>query len=200
MILVKDDPDFHNLIKVGDAINNLVCEFYNLRMYRAQSNEIETRQFRHAGFNLGGYVHETILLIDRIKVSYLGNPAFEPLRVLVVEPRYRRVQKFVRHVRNSLAFHMDSLADFTSATVMSLKPGNYKMFGWDGISKAHFYFEFSDYIAVANLLGKKPLQKPLRQTADELIAALEKYAGPLLDACITFHDYLWNKTAKDHVY
>jgi hypothetical protein len=199
-MFMRDDPDLYALVKIGRALNELTCELVNVETNKEQRTVNETRQYRHAGKALGGYVHETIQLVDRMKGRYLGIPAFEPLRVLVVEAEHRPFRYFVSTLRNCIAFHLDQQDEVTVETVSNLKPDNYTMMCGEGGSNVDYYFEFSEYIDLAFLSAKNPLEKSLKETADALVEYIATHALDLIIAAHTFQNYLWDKAAKQHVY
>ena len=199
-MFLKNDPDFHTFAKLGRAINCLTCELVNVETYKPQRTVVQTRQFRHSGVALGGYMHETVQLVDRLKGRYLGHPAFEPLRVLVVEAEHRSFRHFLSTVRNCLAFHLDQTDEVTTRTATGMKPGNHTVMCGDGTSNADYYFEFADYIDMAFLMDENPLEHSLKETADAVVNMLASRAVDLLTAVHTFQNHLWKTTAKEHVY
>ena len=168
--------------------------------YKAQKTYDEKRFFLRAGYALGGYLHEAINVVDRLKGPYLGQPAFEPLRVLVVEAEYRKFRQHARKVRNDIAFHLDDLDEFTSAMLERLKASNFDVMCGDGPGAAAFYFVFSDYIDLNYLTEKLFQGNRLHETADEVIAGLMSYGVDFMNAAYKFQLDLIKKALKGHVY
>ena len=118
VIQLRNDPDFIAMIKIGRAMNALWFGLSTVVNSIEMRNNAERRLHVRAGHILGGYLHEAIELVDRLKGRYLGHESFEPLRKLVVEPEYRKVRRYARKVRNNLAFHLDQY-DVTTAPTLA---------------------------------------------------------------------------------
>jgi hypothetical protein len=157
-------------------------------------------QYRRANFILGGYVHEAITVVDRIKGRYLGDPAFEPLRILVVDAEHRKVRRYAKKVRNYLAFHLDESDQTTYRTLSRLKPSNYTIMSADETDPGAFYFEFSDYLDVALLVHEFADGREWKETNDDIFLRLMDYAVQFVDACHTFQLMLWKTKIAKHVY
>lgn len=125
LITLRKDPDFRTMIKLGRVMNAVAYPLDGVISYKEQKTYNHQRFFRRAGYALGGYLHEAINVVDRFKGRYLGDPAFGALRVLVVEAEYRKFREHARKVRNNIAFHLDDLDEFTSATIETMKPSNF---------------------------------------------------------------------------
>jgi hypothetical protein len=108
------------MIKIGRAVNAIAYPLAGLVAYQKLKTHNDQRFFIRSGYALGGYLHEAINVVDRLKGRYLGEPAFEPLRVLVVEPKYLKFRQHARKVRNDIAFHLDDLDEFTSSVLSCL--------------------------------------------------------------------------------
>ena len=80
VIQLRNDPDFVTMIKVGRAMNALWFGLTTLVISDPRRNNTETRLNLRAFQVLGGYLHEAIEVVDRLKGRYLGLEAFEPLR------------------------------------------------------------------------------------------------------------------------
>lgn len=197
---LRDDPDFLTMIKVGrvmNAVSFCVCDLAN---YREERTVAETRQNRRAIFLLGGYLHQAITLVDRIKGRYLGDPAFEFLRVLVVEQRYRKIRNYAKKVRNYTAFHLDEYDETTRSTLAHLKPQTYTLMCGDDGTYGAFYFEFSDYLDFSFIAEEFADGRPGHDVAEEIVHSLFDYAMEFLQASHTFLHMLWEKKVMEHAY
>ena len=84
-------------------MNAITYTINDILDYREQTTTKQRLHYRRANLVLGGYVHEAVTVVDRIKGRYLGLPAFESLRVLVVEAEHRKVRRYAKKIRNYLA-------------------------------------------------------------------------------------------------
>ncbi len=128
---LRNDPDFLTMVKIGRVMNSLTYCITTLTMFdQFETNLTHMRQFRRSQIMLGGFVHETVELVDSIKGRYLGDPDFEPLRALVLDYEYEKTRKQAKKVRNYLAFHLDNYDATTAVTISRMKTATYTL--WCG--------------------------------------------------------------------
>lgn len=200
LMYLRDDPDFMTMVKIGRVINALSFCLENIVKNRDQKTACESSSYRRAHFLLGGYVHQGITLIDRIKGRYLGVPEFEPLRVLVVEAEHRKIRKYAKKVRNYTAFHLDEYDETTRRTLAHLKPETYTMMSGDDRSTGYHYFEFADFLDMAFLFDEFSNGREWKETTEDIVHGIMHYAIEFLGACHTFNHMLWDKKVKEHAY
>jgi hypothetical protein len=196
---LRNDPDFLTMIKIGRAMNAISFVINDIMLYGEQKTLKETLQYRRAAYVLGGYLHEAITVVDRVKGRYLGEPAFESLRVLLLDPEYRKVRKHARKIRNYLAFHLDELDERTQRMLSKLKPSNYTVMSAD-IPDGCFYFELSDYLDMAFIVDEFADGRSWEKTSEDVILGMQKYAFDFLNACHDFQLMIWKKKIAEHVY
>jgi len=201
LMLLRNDPDFLTMIKIGRVMNALNFCMTTVRAFPDFDNWTHRRQVARANFLLGGYIHQAIMLVDSIKGRYLGNEAFEPLRVLVLGYDHRHIRKFAKKMRNYTAFHLDEYDETTRRTVAKLKPTTYTlMCGEDQMLGSH-YFKFADFLD-KTFLGNEFWEghDDVHEITNGAIAELITYSSAFLIACNTFQQWLWKTKISEHVY
>jgi len=197
---LRKNRDLLTMIKVGRAMNAIAYPMAGLKAYKGLKTYNDRRFFLRAGYELGGYLHEAINVVDRLKGPYLGEPAFEPLRLLVVDDKYRKFRQYARKVRNSVAFHLDDIDEFTSSIFERFEASNFDVMCGDDEGAADFYFVLSDYIDLQYLTEKTSRGNRLQETGSEMILGMMDYSGKFMNAAYTFQLDLIRKTLKGHVY
>jgi hypothetical protein len=197
---IRDKVDAKNFIKLSRPMNAMLTSLKHIDIYKNQETALATRHYRRAGIELASYLHEALMLIDRIKGYYLGDPDFEPLRVYLLEPEYEDLRKAAKDMRNFMGFHFDHKHDITSKILAGLKASNFTMVEGDDGTLITNYFEMADYIDFAYFMGEKTLSRGLDDTANGVIRMFEVHSDKFVQALNNFLSVLWNRSLAEHVY
>lgn len=104
LVFIKDNPDFRTMIKIGRTMNAIMFASTIVIQNMECKTFTEGRQYFRSYLILGGYLHEAIKVVLAVKGSYLGDPHFEPLRVLALDAKHKKVRPYLKKVRNFAAF------------------------------------------------------------------------------------------------
>jgi hypothetical protein len=145
---LKDEPDFQTMVKIGRAVNALGYAMQTVHDSMGDTSNIGRRQYHRGIFVLAGYLHQSIKIVHGIKERYLLMAAFQPLRAILYDGKYKKTRDYSRKIRNFTAFHLDEYGDEdrTAKMLSLLKPSSYRLMGGDDPTFGTFYFDFADFL------------------------------------------------------
>ena len=156
---------------------------------------------RRANFILAGYLHEAIKVVLAVKGRYLGDPAFERLRLLALGKEYGKARYYVRKIRNCAAFHLDENDAVTRSTLAKLKPTSMRFACGDDLNQLDVYYEFTDLIDYEFIYNEVSRGRTRQETNDDLSKTIRNFADEFMDAANTFQEALADKfELKNYVY
>lgn len=190
LIYLKEDPDFKVVIRMGRLLNSIVFASQSVADYFGDESASGTRQTHRAFFVLCGYLHQGIQVVSWIRPRFLGTEAFEPLRLLTVGPEHEKARKYLRTVRNEVAFHQDEGREKTEEALAALKLGHYDLISNDDQTLLGFYFDFADVVDWQMIKMKLRDERPIPDFYLEVTRTVHNYSILFGNACYDFLNYL----------
>lgn len=198
--MLRKNEDFINLIKMGRAMNGVMFNVDVMHDNMAEDTPRRRRQSRRAFFYLGGSVHEGLTLAKSIQGRYLGQEAFEPLRLLVHDTKYKKHRDYVRETRNHAAFHLDQLDLSTRQTLAEMKLTWYDLMSGEEGDALSQYFEFADIVDMGYLVRRFGSFETWGETAKEIQKEILAFATEFGIAGSSFLSHLLVETnLREHV-
>jgi hypothetical protein len=190
LMYLKDDPDFHAVIRMGRLLNSIMFASQAMADYFGDESATGTRQTHRAFYVLCGYLHQGIQVVSWIRPRYIGEAAFEPLRLLTVGPDHAKARKIVRIVRNEVAFHQDEGREKTEEALGELKLGHYDLISNDDQTLLGFYFDFADIVDWQMIKAKLGDDRSIPELYTDLSSTVYRYSGLFGNACYDFLNHL----------
>ncbi|HMO81054.1 MAG TPA: hypothetical protein PKD24_09700 [Pyrinomonadaceae bacterium] len=202
-IYLKDDPDFLAMVKFGRAINALSFASTVVASWNDDHSNVGKRQYRRGLFVLAGYLHQTINIIRGVEDRHITMDAFVPLRAIAHDPKYAKVRKYAKTIRNYTAFHLDEFDEHenTKRSLSSLDPSMHVLMGADNNLIGTFYFEFADYLDYALVGSLFQGERTPEETAADITSSIVDTSFELLEALHAFQLALAKKMElEEYVY
>jgi len=190
LMYLKGDPDFQAVIRMGRLLNSIMFASQAMADYFGDESATGTRQTHRAFYVLCGYLHQGIQVVSWIRPRYLGQEAFEPLRLLTVGPDHAQARKFVRTVRNEVAFHQDEGREKTEEALAELKLGHYDLISNDDQTLLGFYFDFADIVDWQMIKANLRDDRSMPDFYTDLTSTVYRYSGLFGNACYDFLNHL----------
>jgi hypothetical protein len=201
IILLKNDPDFLTMMKIGRAINAVSFALTEVVNYENDKSVVGRRQYQRSYLVLAGYLHQAVTVLLSIKGRYLLEPSFEELRHLVLDFEYKEARDYIRKIRNFAAFHLDEFDELTRKTLSTLRPTTYKLLSVDEDAIVPYYFELADTLDLNFLISKLSRDGEQDKTQVEIVQKILDYAYELLNACNGFQLAIGDKiNIHEHTY
>jgi hypothetical protein len=201
LAFIKNNPDFLTLIKIGRALNAVSFGATGIMECNKLRSFVELRQYRRSYLILGGYLHESIKLVDSLKGRYLGDPDFEPLRLLVLDAEHKKARFYVKKVRNVAAFHLDEIDENTRRSLATVKPTTVNLACGDDPTLISTYWEFSDYLDGVFLVSELGDGRSAEATLTDLYETILNFSLKFMDAANQFTHALVKKLdLKEYLY
>lgn len=160
------------MIKIGRTMNAVMFASTIVIRNFEMKTFTEGRQYFRSYLILGGYLREAIKVVLAVKGRYVGDPQFEPLRLLALDAKHKKVRSYLKKVRNFAAFHLDEFDETTRRTLSHMKPTAMNIIGGDDASGFSVYYEIADFLDFAFLVEEVADGRPAEEVRRDLTMSI----------------------------